>query len=131
MYQFEFNVNPIAKGRPKFARIGKFVRTYTPEKTASAEAELRFLMAQYWNNKNPVECAIEAHLSFYFVRPKSISEKKRPHMITKPDLENCIKLVQDAGNGILWRDDSQIVFLFATKVYALKPKIILSFKEIA
>lgn len=32
---------------------------------------------------------------------------------TRIDLDNCIKVVLDAGNGVMWADDSQIVRLSA------------------
>lgn len=36
----------------------------------------------------------------------------------KPDVDNFAKSVLDASNGILWNDDSQIVHLRITKVWA-------------
>lgn len=128
MYKLEFNVNPTAKGRPRFARMGKFVRAITPEKTRSAEAELRWLMSEQFKAK-PLEGAITLAVDFYFMRPKSISEKKRPHMIVKPDLGNVLKTLEDAGNGILWRDDSQIINISMRKLYGDSPKIKLTFAE--
>ena len=37
MRKFEVMGTPVAKGRPKFARRGNFVSTYTPEKTVNYE----------------------------------------------------------------------------------------------
>ena len=39
--------------------------------------------------------------------------------VSKPDLDNMVKAVGDAMNGIAYSDDSQIVSLKARKVYAL------------
>ena len=36
---------------------------------------------------------------------------------SKPDADNYAKLILDALNGVLWRDDAQVVRLFAEKVY--------------
>jgi Holliday junction resolvase RusA-like endonuclease len=36
---------------------------------------------------------------------------------SKPDADNYAKLVLDALNGVLWRDDSQVVRLFVEKAY--------------
>ena len=39
---------PVAKGRPRFRKVGKYVQTYTPAKTAKAERQigLEFLYNQ-------------------------------------------------------------------------------------
>lgn len=35
----------------------------------------------------------------------------------KPDLDNCVKCILDALNGVLWRDDAQVVELSVSKRY--------------
>lgn len=62
--------------------------------------------------------AVALHVAFYIQRPKSISEKKRPYMTTRPDLSKCIRGVEDALTGILWKDDAQVVTITASKAYA-------------
>ena len=44
---------------------------------------------------------------------------------TRIDLDNCLKLVADALNGILWHDDRQIVRVTARKIYAETAQTIL------
>jgi Holliday junction resolvase RusA-like endonuclease len=55
----------------------------------------------------------------------SWSRKKRQaalagalHPTGKPDLDNCVKLLMDALNGILWRDDAQVTDIAVIKRYA-------------
>lgn len=36
----------------------------------------------------------------------------------KPDADNLAKLVKDAGSGVLWIDDAQVVRLMVEKLYA-------------
>lgn len=55
---------------------------------------------------------------FYLQRPKSVSEKKRPHMTTAPDLSKLVRGIEDALNEVLWKDDAQVVEIVASKVYA-------------
>lgn len=119
MFILEFPLDPVAKGRPRFSR--KSGVAYTPEKTRAAEAELRWMMNKQWN-RPILECALVVDVAFFFRRPKSV---KRLHPTVKPDLSNIFKTVEDAGNGILWRDDSQIISASISKYYAGESKIVL------
>lgn len=71
--------------------------------------------------------------------PKSISSVKKKQAAlqnetlrptTKPDVDNYAKGVKDACNGILWRDDSQVVELFVRKFYSLNPRVVVKVREI-
>ena len=56
-------------------------------------------------------------LTFYM--PKSrISKQIHKEHIKKPDLSNLIKAVEDSLNGVIYRDDSQIISLEAHKKFA-------------
>lgn len=63
-------------------------------------------------------------VQFAFVRPASISAKRRPLPAVKPDLDKLLRALLDGitDSGI-WRDDSQVVTLLATKVYADRPGV--------
>jgi Holliday junction resolvase RusA-like endonuclease len=71
------------------------------------------------------EAPIALTLTFYFPRPKSHFNKKglrpdAPDMKTStPDLDNLEKAVKDALKGICWKDDRQVVWMFARKPYTL------------
>lgn len=43
-------------------------------------------------------------------------------MTKKPDLDNLVKMVMDALNGVVWLDDSQVWQIVASKGYSDKPK---------
>lgn len=106
-----FPLAPVAKGRPRLGKFGAF----TPAKTRKAEDALRYFFSQ--NSPILFEGPICVAMDFILVRPASISKKKRPWPITRPDLSNYLKTVEDAANGILWRDDAQIVTLITRKMY--------------
>lgn len=115
IYQTRIDMVPIAKGRPRFSRSG---RCWTPKGTRDAEKSiLGHVLASehpYWETE-----ALTVGLVFYIPRPKSI---KRDYPTSRPDLDNYVKLVLDSLNGILWKDDSQVISLAATKAYVTQGK---------
>jgi crossover junction endodeoxyribonuclease RusA len=61
--------------------------------------------------------ALQVRLSFFLPRPISLP-KKVLHSVKKPDLDKLVRTVFDGMTGILFKDDSQIVSLIASKEYA-------------
>lgn len=61
---------------------------------------------------------VEVSLIFHLTRPKSVSVKKRPEHITKPDLDKLSRAVIDGLTGTVIEDDCQVIGLFASKHYA-------------
>lgn len=64
-----------------------------------------------------IDGAVEMMITFSFVRPKSVSPKKRPEMIVKPDLDKLTRAVLDALTHHAYDDDSQVVWLHVCKTY--------------
>lgn len=64
------------------------------------------------------EGAVAIDIHFEFLRPKSVSEKKRPDMTVKPDLDKLCRTVLDALTGVAYRDDSQVVTVVMGKYYS-------------
>ena len=118
--------NPIAKKRPRFVRRGQFVGTYNCQETE--EGKFKWEMAARTTHFTAIETAIRLTCRFFMPIPASISKKKRaeyvgcavPHT-KKPDLDNLVKFVKDCANGVLWRDDSQVIALTASKAYHTHP----------
>ena len=124
-FQMNFVVEgtPIGKGRPKFARRGKFVSTYTPTKTRDYEDIIKVAARQAMTEK-PLETPVSVFV--YIVAPvlASFSKKRKADCLAgiekpmkKPDIDNVAKCFLDAMNGIVYVDDTQVVSLHATKVY--------------
>jgi Holliday junction resolvase RusA-like endonuclease len=122
---------PVAKGRPRMTRQG---RAYTPAKTREAEAKIieYFSTLDLTPKIGPLDVSVFAIMPI----PESWSKVKQANALAglisptgKPDLDNIVKLVLDAANGILWADDSQIVKLDLCKAYGGKPGYILSVGE--
>lgn len=64
--------------------------------------------------------------------PASWSKRKQADALagrirptSKPDASNRLKLIEDALNGICWRDDSQIVDVRVVKQYGCEPGALL------
>jgi len=74
-----------------------------------------------------IEGPLELTIMFYFKMP---IKNKRNYHSTKPDIDNCIKLIADVCNGLLWKDDSQITSIIAKKLYDKNPRTEFSIKEL-
>lgn len=102
-------IAPVAKGRPRFTRQG---HAYTPDKTRTFEQRLRAHLMGHADK--PLEGALVLTLRFFLGPP---GKKVREYPTVRPDVDNFAKGVMDAGNGLLWIDDSQIIKIDATKFY--------------
>lgn len=102
---------PRSKGRPRLGRRG---RVFTP--IATHEAETR--IADQWREANGPHFtgAIAVEIDLH---PKettiTISESEYPESRLRGDIDNYIKLIMDALNGVAWDDDRQVVWLYAVK----------------
>ncbi|GBG95206.1 Holliday junction resolvase [Ligilactobacillus salitolerans] len=134
--KLQFDISPVAQARPRATRMGQGIRLYDPKKTAEFKKGLR-LLAQA-EHVEPLQDALRIEIWFYRAVQKSISKKEHARRITgiirpivKPDVDNYIKSTLDGLNGILWRDDAQIVDLVAHKCYAEHPRIEIELEEIS
>lgn len=132
---FHVDLNPVPKGRPRFSKVGGFVRSYTPKKTTDYETQVK-TQAQAVMTREPLETPLAVYLYFRLPIPKSYTKKRSEACLSgserptkKPDIDNLAKSVLDGLNGVIWCDDSQIVSLHLTKVYARNPGIDLLIRE--
>jgi Holliday junction resolvase RusA-like endonuclease len=99
------------KGRPRFARIGKGVRTFTDANTVACEATVKHFASKAMKGKPLFEGPLWLSVTVWVLHPQSWSKKRKAsavYVTGKPDCSNVLKLIEDACNGILWRDDSQL-----------------------
>lgn len=118
--------NPIAKKRPRFARVGKGYKVYSLQ--VEQENAFKWEIKSQYRGK-PLECAVAVSIIFYMYIPKSITKGKRLlmqqnviHHTKKPDIDNLVKFVLDCMNGIIFKDDTQVVILTAKKWYGDNPR---------
>jgi crossover junction endodeoxyribonuclease RusA len=69
---------------------------------------------QSWSDEP--EHPVGVTLIFAMPKPKS---NKRNRPTTKPDLDKLCRAILDAGTGVIWKDDAQVVAIHATKVWAM------------
>jgi len=131
--QFTVPGKPMGKQRARTLKTG---RSYTPKETVNYETLVKQIYIMQ-NFSKQLEGAIQAEITAYFPIPQSASKKKKEQMlsgeirpITKPDLSNIVKIIEDALNGIAYRDDSQIVKVHAEKYYSDQPRVEVTIKEI-
>lgn len=102
------------------ARSGKG-RHYTPKETVEAERDIGWQAKKAMAGRQPFEGPLELGIVARYDYPASWSPKKRASIFWKtsrPDLDNIAKLVKDSLNGVVWKDDAQVVSTFQKKNYA-------------
>jgi|TARA_R110000868_G_scaffold22189_1_gene91115 Holliday junction resolvase RusA-like endonuclease len=136
MITFKVDADPVGKQRARYAKRGNFVQTYTPDKTRNYETLIKAAAIEAMGASEPLETPINLYLYIRAPIPKSLSKKRleaclngleKP--IKKPDASNVLKSVEDAMNGVVYKDDSQIVNIHVTKVYCSVSGIDVCVKE--
>lgn len=118
---------PVAQGRPKACIRGGHAAVYDPAKSRSWKGMAQVHMQQAASEivapwRTPVYAAgLPLRVTIEAVWPQPIGAPKREHGLrrmrtSKPDADNVGKAVLDAGNGVLWADDSQVAVLVVLKV---------------
>ncbi len=136
--KFTIPGEPQGKGRPRFSKVGGFVKTYTPDQTVIYENLVALTYrAEYGNAIMPPDTRIEMRINAFYTIPKSISKKKAELMRTgklrpakKPDADNILKIVADSLNGIAYKDDAQLVDTMVRKFYSDNPRVEVMIREV-
>lgn len=124
---------PRGKGRPRFGRRGSFVAVWTDKKTLNYEELLSERGVIAMGSRQPHLGALSVKIEAAMPIPESWSQKKRQAAISgnlshisKPDFDNISKIIGDALNRIVWKDDSQIVVCAFRKFYSETPGLTIS-----
>lgn len=138
MAEIKFTVHgePVAQGRPKFARRGGFVQVYDPPKSKEYKQQCTDVAENFRPSKlleGPLQVEIiifKGSLKSFSKKNKELAESGELRPTTKPDADNYAKGPLDAFKGVLWSDDGQVVDLIARKFYSSSPRIEVTVKEI-
>ncbi len=119
---------PQGKGRAKIVKIGGFSRMATPTKTVAYEGLVAHAAQESMAGRPLLEGPLTVSMALDCQVPASWSAKKQRMALageirptTKPDMDNVVKAIFDGMNGVVWRDDVQVVGLTVAKQYALVP----------
>jgi len=125
--EFVFPGDPIAKKRPRFARVSNGVRTYSPQATEEGRA-LFEVYRQLPDRWEPLDAPLSVQVVAVFSRPAShygsgknadkVKKSSPRSCVNKKDVDNIAKFYMDCFNKIVWCDDKQVVSLYVIKRYA-------------
>ncbi len=116
-------------GTPRSTQTGSVVRAggrLIPIRRGTAWSGYCGLVAEQNKPEKPLEGALTVTLTFCRRAPKKHGE----YPTTRPDVENLAKGLLDSWNGILWRDDSQIVDLELSKRYDAREGVEVEVQEL-
>jgi Holliday junction resolvase RusA-like endonuclease len=117
---------PTGKGRARSTSNGHH---YTPAKTRAAEGYIQHLAAIAMQGLPRFEEPVSMSIDIAIAPVKSMPKRQRDEALCgrirpakKPDCDNIVKLISDALNTIVWRDDAQVVDLVVRKRYDLNER---------
>jgi len=126
MISFTIKGDPKALKRHRSFRRGKFLGQYDP---SQGEKEDFLSLAHSNAPEKPIDIQVKLKAMFIFSRPKNHyrsngmvkSQFLDVAHTKKPDIDNLVKFIMDALNGVFWKDDSLIYRVDAYKIYGEMP----------
>ena len=123
---------PIPQPRPRITVRGRHGVAYVPKGhaihawRAAIRKEMECCVADSEQAFPVSGVGLRVVMTFYLPQPAS---NKKAIPISRPDLDNLVTAVLDAGNGVIWRDDSQVTTLETSKRWHDKPGVWLEISE--
>jgi Holliday junction resolvase RusA-like endonuclease len=139
MWLIDFVVygDPKSLKRHRSYKRGNYIGSYDPSQTDKAD-----FLSLCMNNRpsKPFDKPLYLTVIFYFKRPKAhyvAGKTDRPlkqnvplYHTGTPDVDNLLKFVCDALNGVFWRDDKYISLIRVLKMYSDRPRTRILIKEL-
>lgn len=132
----EFRVEIEPMGAVRMTGRGKWVKPnaqrYLTYKKAIQSAISEQVIV---NHREPTKNPVAVYITFFMPIPNSWSKRKKKlapsvRHTKKPDIDNMVKGLFDSLNGIIWKDDNQVVICQAEKVYHHSPGIEFDVEEL-
>lgn len=126
-----------ARARTVYSSGLKHSVTYTPDNDLLYENLIKTMYIHAAKGiKFDKEVPVALRIVARFEPPKSTSKKKKLQMLSgeipvikKPDIDNIVKVIADALNGVAYKDDTQIVFVAAKKTYSAEEGLDVTIEE--
>ena len=130
----EIPLTPVAAVRPKVTKWN----TYYPGAYGKYLPEARQWLNDYWSD-DPLLSPLRVRLTFTLTRPKSHFRTGRNSHLVKngaagyphQDVDNFIKGALDVLNGVVYKDDSQVVEVWAVKEYGDQARTFVEIETLA
>jgi len=95
--------------------VGKGILIESSAKVKPWRESIRWSILEAWRDQ-PMCGPVSVCLDFIMPRPASTPKRKTPPAIRRPDIDKLARACLDAiGSAGVYRDDSQVTRLFATK----------------
>jgi Holliday junction resolvase RusA-like endonuclease len=137
MASVSFFVPGLARGQGRARHSKNGGRPYTPEPTRTKQGVVMSLAMDAVAGGPMLAGPLHMRLKVYVAIPGSWSKKKHAEALCcsllptgKPDLSNVLKLVEDSMNGVVFRDDAEIVGILVSKEYAEVPGMLVEVSEL-
>lgn len=121
---------PVGKGRPRIGRVGNHARMFTPAKTVNYEGLIALAAQTAMQGRELITNPVLVEMHMLLSIPQSMSKKRKAlaeagqlFPTKKPDMDNVIKAIYDALNGVVWKDDVQVVDAIVSKRYGTSPGV--------
>ena len=140
IYQYRLEIAPRGQKRDRIGTLGGHARSYKDAEQASYETTMRALLS-YNKPSRLIEGPVNVSIICFLPIPSAWSKKKkreasqpiplsRIRPTVKPDADNIAKQALDCMNGLIYRDDKQVVGLEVRKWYSTEPRWEITVEEV-
>lgn len=106
---------PVAWQRPD----SKGMQRYDTPRNRAHKKIIGYYAREVMKGADLMTGPLRLRVDFFLKTPKCRQDRSAHYV--KPDLDNLTKIVKDAMNGIVWKDDAQVYSIEATKHYSDTP----------
>lgn len=127
----------VPKGRHRSVIRGGRIATFTPSETVAYEKTVAWHALAAMGGRPTLAGALAVRIEVIVAIPRSATRARRAAMLggeirptSRPDLDNLIKTLLDALNGIAFSDDAAVAELHAARWYGEEPCALVEVAEI-
>lgn len=128
--QFVVPGEAVGKGRPRLSTMNGITRMHSTKRSISYEGLVAMAGTNAMAGRSLLEGPVMVEMRIVVSIPKSGTKKFKAQALAgevfpakKPDMDNVIKAIYDGLNGVVWKDDVQVVDAFVRKRYGEVPGV--------